>query len=79
MDIPYKKITRLVEDKQYLYLFLSRNSVCMMEKDSVKPADIMAFAQFMEEKTGLKWRAEKPFLNMSIYDLRQTLKDMRGK
>ena len=51
----------------------------MMEKDSVKPADIMAFARFMEDKTNLKWRAEKPFLSMSIYDLRQALRDMRGK
>ena len=48
-------------------------------KNSVKPADIRAFATFMEDKTGLKWRAEKPFLNMSIYDMRQALKDMRGK
>ena len=79
MDLPYKKFTRLVEDARYLYLFVSRNSVCMMEKDSVKPDDIMAFAKFMEEKTGLKWRAEKSFLSMSIYDLRQAFKDMRGK
>ncbi len=79
MDIPYQKLTRLVEDRQYLYLFLNRNSVCMMGKDSIKPADIMAFAKFMEEKTGLKWRAEKVFLSMSIYDLRQALRDMRGK
>ena len=79
MDLPYKKFTRLVEDARYLYLFVSRNSVCMMEKDSVKPDDIMAFAKFMEDKTNLKWRAEKPFLSMSIYDLRQALRDMRGK
>ena len=79
MDIPYGKFTRLVEDKQYLYLFVNRNSVCMMEKDSVKPADIMAFARFMEDKTNLKWRAEKPFLSMSIYDLRQALRDMQLK
>ena len=79
MDIPYSNFTRLVEDRQFLYLFVTRNSICMMEKDSLKPADIMAFAKFMEEKTGLKWRAEKSFLSMSIYDIRQTLKDMRGK
>ncbi len=74
MDLPYKKFTKLVEDKQYVYLFVSRNSVCMMEKDSVKPADIMAFAKFVEDKTGLKWRAEKSFLSMSIYELRQAFK-----
>lgn len=79
MDIPYGKFTRLVEDRQYLYLFVSRNSVCMLERDSVKPDDIMAFAKFLEEKTGLGWRAEKSFLSMSVYDLRQTLRDMRGK
>ena len=79
MDIPYNKLTRLVEDKQYLYLFLNRNSVCMMEKDSVKPADLMAFAKFLEEKTGRKWQAEKSFLSMSIYDIRRAFKDMRAK
>ena len=79
MDIPYRKFTRLVEDKQYCYLFVSRNSVCMMAKDALKPADIMGFAKFMEEKTGLTWRAEKSFLSMSIYDMRQALRDMRKK
>ena len=79
MDIPYGNFTRLVEDRQYLYLFVSRNSVCMMEKASLKPADLMAFAAFLEEKTGLKWRAEKPFLSMSLYDLRRTLREMREK
>ena len=79
MDIPSKKITRRVEDRQYLYLFVNRNSVCMLEKNSVKPADLMAFAKLLEEKTGLKWRAEKSFLSMSIYDMRQAFRDMRNK
>ena len=79
MDLPYKKFTRIVEDARYLYLFVSRNSVCMMEKDSVKPADLMAFAKLLEEKTGLRWRAEKSFLSMSIYDIRRAFRDMRGK
>jgi hypothetical protein len=79
MDIPYDKFTHLVEDNDYLYLFVSRNSVCMMERASLKPPQIMDFARFLEEKTGLTWRREKPFLSMSIYDIRQALRDMRGK
>ena len=79
MDLPYKKFTRLVEDYEYLYLFVSRSSVCMMEKASIKPPEIMDFAKFLEEKTGLTWRREKSFLSMSIYDLRQAFRDMRGK
>ena len=79
MDIPYKKLTHLIEDNEYLYLFVSRKSVCMMERASLKPPKIMDFARFMEEKTGLTWRREKSFLSMSIYDMRQALRDMRGK
>ena len=79
MDIAYRKFTRLVEDRQYLYLFVNRNSVCMLEKGSVKPAELMAFAKLLEEKTGLRWRAEKSFLSMSIYDIRRAFQDMRGK
>ncbi len=79
MDIPYKSFTRLIEDIDYLYLFVSRDSVCMLERASLKPNDVLAFGKFMEEKTGLTWRREKSFLSMSIYDMRQALRDMRGK
>ena len=79
MDIPYEKLTRLVVDERYLYLFLTRDSVCMLEQESVKPQPVHEFTDFIREKTGLKWRAEKAFLSMSIYDIRQALKDMRGK
>ena len=77
MDIPYGKLTHLIEDNEYLYLFVSRNSVCMMERASLEPPQIMEFARFMEDKTGLTWRREKSFLSMSIYDIRQILRDIR--
>lgn len=79
MDIPYKKFNRLAEDRDYLYLFVNRDSVCMMERASVRPEKVEEFKKFMEEKTGLAWRTEKPFLSMSIYDIRQALRDMKGK
>lgn len=79
MDIPYKKLTRLAEDNEYLYLFVSRNSVCMMERASVKPAKTEELMSFVADRTGLAWRREKPFLSMSIYDIRQALRDARGR
>ena len=79
MDIPYKKLTHLIEDNEYLYLFLSRSSVCMMERASLKPPQILEFARFLEEKTGLSWRREKSFLNMSLYDFRRMLQDRKKK
>ena len=77
MDIPYNKFTRLVEDKDYLYLFVTRDSVCMLERESLRPNNVLAFGKFMEEKTGLSWRREKAFLSLNIYELRQIFLDAR--
>lgn len=79
MDIPYNKFTRLVEDTEYLYLFVTRDSVCMLDRTTLKPDDVLAFGKFMEEKTGLSWRREKAFLGMNIYELRQVFLDARKK
>ncbi len=78
MDIPYGKITVLAEDAGYLYLFVSRSSVCMLERASLGGAEA-EFRKFLAGKTGLEWRMEKSFLSMSIYDLRQALRDSRTK
>lgn len=79
MDIPYKKLTHLIEDDEYLYLFIDRNSVCMLERASITPPQYLEFGKFLAEKTGLEWRREKSFLSMSIYDIRRMLRDARGK
>ena len=79
MFIPYGKFTRLVEDTDYLYLFESRDSVCMLERSSVKPAPDTALMGFLAEKTGLQWRKEKAFLSLNVYDIRQIIRDARGK
>ena len=79
MDIPYRDFTHLIEDDDYLYLFINRNSVCMIDRSSFTPEQYVAFGKFMEEKTGLAWRREKPFLSLSIYDIRRMIQDARGK
>ncbi len=79
MDIPYGKFTRLAEDDAYFYLFVSRSSVCMLERASVTPPPAEDFRKFIEQKTGLTWRREKSFLSMSIYDIRQMLRDMKSQ
>ena len=79
MDIPYKKLTRLVRDEAYLYLFLSRDSVCMLDCATLKPEGTEDFMQFIAEKTGLNWQQRKSFLALNFYDIRQSLRDMRRK
>ena len=69
---------------EYLTELLNRASEAYYARDTEIMSNLEYDALYdelraLEEKTGLKWRAEKPFLSMSIYDLRQALRDMRGK
>lgn len=79
MDLPYEKLSRLVEEDKYLYLFVSQDSVCMLERSSVQPEDDKGLMAFLEEKTGLKWSREKNLLAMNIFDIKQLISDMRKK
>ena len=69
MDIPYGRLSRLIYDKDYFYLFLSKDSVCMMEKESLSPGEPEAFMDFLAGKTGLTWSQEKSFLFMNLDDI----------
>lgn len=72
MEIPYQKISRLIEDDGYFYLFLSKDSVCMIERGSVgDEKGQQAFMDFLKEKAGLAWVREKSFLFMNIDDIRR--------
>ena len=79
MNIGYQKLTRLAEDAGYFYLFLSRDSVCMMEKESLKPQKQDDFRLFLEERSGQAWRREKPFLSMNLPDLLQMWRDRKNR
>lgn len=77
MDIPYTKLSRLAIDGEYCYLFVSRDSVCMLERASLKPADESGFLRLIAEKTGLVWRQEKGLLSLNLADLIQMFRDAR--
>ena len=77
MDIPYRKLSRLAQDEQYLYLFVSRDSVCMLERASLQPQDGEGFTAFIAEKTGLVWRREKGLLSLNLVDLILMFRDRR--
>lgn len=79
MHLKYSSFQRLIEDKDYLYLFQGPNSVCMLEKSSIKPQSPEEFMKFIEEKTGLTWRQNKSLLSMNLSDLMKALKDRRRR
>ena len=79
MDIPYERISRLIEDEEQLYLFLSRDAACMIPRACVEGGDAAALQAFLAERTGLEWRREKSLLGMNLRDLTQSLRDARTK
>lgn len=77
-ELKYTKIERLVEDKQYLYVFMGADSVCMIERDSIKPQDTEHFMKFLTEKTNLQWQKDKGILSMTLWDVVNMMKEKRG-
>jgi hypothetical protein len=63
--VPYGKLFRLIEDEEYLYLFVSKASGYMIEKKSVKgPEDLPGLMELLSSRTGLGW--QKPFSLMTF-------------
>lgn len=77
MNIGYRKLNRLLEDREFYYLFLERDSVCMIDRESLKPAKQEDFRLFLENATGLNWRQEKSFLSIDLADLIKMRRDKK--
>ena len=75
--LAYKKIDRLAVEKDYLYLFLAKDSVCMIDRSTLKPADDEGFMKFIEEKTGLPWRREHDALMVNFWDIKDMIDDRK--
>ena len=79
MRIKYSRLQRLVEDGGYLYLFLGRRSVCMIDKSSIKGGSAGELKTFVSERTGLTWRRRRSFFTMNLADLKQMVRDSRSR
>lgn len=77
MQLGYDRIQYLVEDDGYFYLFLGKNSVCMVDKDTLVPASSDSLKTLLSEKTGLEWTRDRSLLSMNLQDILRALKARR--
>jgi len=77
MTAKYNKFEKLVEDSGYLYMFMSKDSVCMIDKATVSGASLEDFKAFLAEKTGVKWKYKKSMLAFNLYDIRDMFKQRK--
>lgn len=69
---PYQKLIALVEDREYLYLYISKFSAYMVDKSTVSNQDVDGLKTFLAQKTGLDWRRPNTLMNFrfrSLFDL----------
>lgn len=79
MKLPYDRVQHLVEEKGYYFLFFGRDSACMIDGKTLKPASADKFKKFVAEKTGLEWKETTSWLNMSLMDLIHMVRDGMGR
>ena len=68
-SIPYSKLVRLVEDKAYLYLYISQQSAYMVDKATVSGDGVQGLQAMLSEKTGLKWTKPNTLLTFRFRGL----------
>ena len=79
IDIDYGKIEHLIEDNNFIYIFMGRSNVAVLDKTiingGVKNKDPkISFKEFLEEKSGKKFEKSKSIISLNIFDLMDILK-----
>ena len=69
-SLPYQDIFLLLEQKDYLYLFLKDHSAYVLDRKSIVP-DEKGLMDLLSQKTGLPWRKNTSVLNTSLKTLRE--------
>ena len=67
--ISYRKLIRLIEDKQYMYLYISEQSAYMVDKGTVTGGSVEDFKTYLEIETGLKWSRPASVFSFKLTDL----------
>ena len=49
----YSDIIRMIQRKQYVYLFLNRNQALMIDTNTLTPEDPAGFENFLKQETGM--------------------------
>ena len=74
MTLRYKDFQYIVEENDYLFLFLHKNSACMIDSKTLEPDSLEAFKDFVSRKTNLQWQSNISWFNMSLKELIQILR-----
>ena len=78
-SMPYGMIQRIIEDKEFYYLWLTRATSYMIDKATLEPADQKAFKAFLEGKTGILSEAPPSLMRFNIGTVIRRVKNRKTK
>lgn len=67
--IPYTRLIRLVEDRQYMYLYVAEQSGYMVDKGTVTGGSVSDLKTYLEIETGMKFARPANLFSFKITDL----------
>lgn len=77
-EVPYVSLIRLIEDNDYLYLFISKASGYMIEAKTIQgTGGEHELKKLISEKSGLNWTSPPTILNISLKDIIANLKSRK--
>lgn len=65
-EIPYSRLIRLIEDKRYMYLYVSEQSAYMVDKTTVSDNDVEGLKSHISYESDLKWTRPPTLLNFGL-------------
>lgn len=77
--IPYSKLCRLIDDKNYMYLYISTKSAYMVDKSTVHGGSFTDLMDFLAGKTGLSWSRPNSIFNFSFTGLIDKFKKSKSE
>lgn len=69
--LPYRQLYALLEDGEYLYLFLNRDAGYMVDKATVPSGELAGLKAALEAGSGLSFRSPTTLLNLNLRRLRR--------
>ena len=76
--MPYSMIQRVVQDKEFYYLWLTSATSYMIDKTTVEP-DLKEFQSFLEQKTGLLTENPPGLLRFNLGAVVRRVKNARAR
>lgn len=80
MIVEYTKIKRLVEDKEYMYIFLGKTAIFMLNKEDINNNNnnnLENLKLSISEKSGLAWESLNSILFINFQRFKRAFSDLK--